>query len=134
MKNIGARPVFAPSVIETSISWRISSKLIGPGRLVPRGRGRPKVAACPTLLLELPSSPFVLQYHNCHRMMSPQHKNIYLLVLAKPPRLPVMMGPKISFAILKYGVLLLPDTWNGPIEKSLKTPRMNCWSSCSSEF
>lgn len=59
----------------------------------------------------------------------------YLLVLANPPRLPVMIGPKISLAILKYGVLLLPeDIWNGPIEKSLKTPRMNCDSSCSSAF
>jgi len=115
MKNIGARPVLAPSVMDTSISCSISSKLMGPCRLWPV-RLRPIVTGIEPLLDELPS----------------EGSGAELLVLA---RLPVMIGPKISFAILKYGALLFPvDIWNGPTEKSLKTPRMYCDSSWSPSF
>lgn len=130
MKNIGARPpVLAPSVMETRISCRISSKFIGPCRLWLLLL--PPFAWFDPLLLELPSDgSLLLQFNKLEKLHNIDSKIKHLLEPI-PPRLPVIMGPKISFAILKYGVLLFPDDiWNGPIVKSFKTPRIidSSWS------
>lgn len=73
MKNIGARPVLAPSVIDTSISCSISSKLMGPCRLWP-GRRRPRVTGIEPLLDELPSegsgAELKKKFYRNHRCIS----------------------------------------------------------------
>lgn len=106
----------------------MSSKFIGPCRLCPPLR-RPPLAWLPA---EFPSAGSLeITNHGQLLLRWILIVKSHLLVLAKPPRLPVIIGPKISFAILKYGVLLFPDVnWNGP-PKSLKTPRIvkSSWSS-----